>query len=642
MERSSDRQSRASRFDIAPVAIATCAIALLTYTILRAITVSFTWDESWTYIHHVIPKVFISRAYDQMGANYHPLNVWGMILSNTLFGNSELALRLPVLLAHAIYLYASARIALRARTLVLSIAAFLLLNAHPYLLDFFSLARGYGIANGMMMLSLWLATRYLSDGRQLRDLGLAVAAAVLATLSHLIMLNYLLAFTAAFILIWVFDTLRHHKVPPWRHAGLLIGGTGLALVAVVPFAVRLSMGGALYFGCDSLWDCTMETLGMRLLYGQAYGITPQPMVGLVIALLAACSMACVGFAFRNGWAHRLRPMAFGTIIVVSCVASFALQHLLLGTPMPRTRTALFLLPLALFVPVSGLVAWPGRSRIPVVAACLLCLPLLFHQIWTINLTYALEWKPAGGVGKMLSMIRAYHAPLDPMRPAILVRSGFECWGSIPYYQIQDSMQWLIATPMAGQGPIAPADFYIVEEPDTARADPSNWILLYRSPGSGTRLYRDLRHHEVPKVIYHDSMDMEAASVPGRTAEAHVSGKYSVRFDAASRFTQPLVRIVTDTLRGPDLQVLATAMIQQPSRLNWTALLVRITRGPVEIARADANSGLQMNQFGRWTQVALPVYLNFPLLPGDEIHLEAWPLTDDTVMYLDDLNLWVLQ
>lgn len=82
-----------------------------------------------------------------------------------LLGSSELALRLPNLLAHVVYLHASARVALKARGLVLTVGCFLLLNAHPYLLDFFGLARGYGLACGLMMMSLWQVVRYVDEGQ---------------------------------------------------------------------------------------------------------------------------------------------------------------------------------------------------------------------------------------------------------------------------------------------------------------------------------------------------------------------------------------------------------------------------------------------------------------------------------------------
>lgn len=165
-----------------------------------------------------------------MGGNHHLLNVWGMMLANGIFGNSEAALRLPNLVGHAIYLYATARMALLARSTVLAIAAFLLLNVHPYLLDFFSLARGYGLANGWMMLSLWQATCYLRAEARLRHLALGTLCAVLAAMSHVIMVNFLLSFALAFLLLWL-RRWRSGGRFPWPQAGVLAAGTALGLAA---------------------------------------------------------------------------------------------------------------------------------------------------------------------------------------------------------------------------------------------------------------------------------------------------------------------------------------------------------------------------------------------------------------------------
>ena len=162
------------------------------------------------------------------------------MLCRWLFGDSELALRLPNLLAHALFLYASARIALRATTGVVALAAFLLLNAHPYLLDFFPLARGYGLACGWMMLSLWQASLYLrQDGRRMRHLAIALAAAVLSAMSHVIMVTYLLAFTLTLALFWLYgQRTAKRTAPSWKEPALLVAGVALGLALVLPNALR--------------------------------------------------------------------------------------------------------------------------------------------------------------------------------------------------------------------------------------------------------------------------------------------------------------------------------------------------------------------------------------------------------------------
>ena len=110
MEGSEVRRERAARWTLGLL-----STVLFAYALVRAHTVSFSYDEAYTFLQHVRKGMLYQQDYDQMGGNHHLLNVWGMWVSMKLFGNSELALRLPNLLAYAFYLYATARIALRAR-----------------------------------------------------------------------------------------------------------------------------------------------------------------------------------------------------------------------------------------------------------------------------------------------------------------------------------------------------------------------------------------------------------------------------------------------------------------------------------------------------------------------------------------------
>ncbi|MFT3884509.1 MAG: hypothetical protein QM724_03490 [Flavobacteriales bacterium] len=624
------------------IGVAGCAMALLTYTVLRAWLTSFTWDESFTFIYHVLPRIFFQRSFDQMGANHHLLNVWGMIASHQLFGISELALRLPGLLAHVVYLYASARIALQARSSLLAVAAFLLMNVHPYLLDFFSLARGYGLANGWLMLCLWQATRYFTQGRRATHLVWATAAAVLAAMSNLIMLNFLLAIAAAVMAIWMIQAIRGQVGFPWRHALIMTGGVGLGLALLLPTAIGLAKGGSFFFGCGDLWDCMMGSFGSRLLYELPYGTPVLRIMGWALGITAGCCTVIVIAALRGKWTRLLLPMAFGALVLAACMGSILVQHHWLGMLYPRARTALFLLPMASFILASGLVAWPGRAVLPAAMAALLCVPLLINQWQSANLVYSAEWKPAGEVARMMALIRQDHAPFRPERPVITVASDIESRGSISYYAIRDSMPWAIPMPHDDPGPFLPNDYYIVESSSSDQVDTANWELIYHSAITGTDLYRDERWRNEPYVVHHEVLDLESPDVPGLTSEQHSSGRYSVRFDSRTRSTRSITWIVPDTLDGPELRLLGTAMIMQPGPLNWVTFIVRVTRGPAQVAYADANSAMQMQRFGEWQLVALPLNLLQPLLPGDEVHVEGIPLTDDTVMYMDDLGLWVLK
>lgn len=625
-----------------PLAVAGCALALLAYTVLRAWRTSFTWDESFTFIYHVLPGVLFQHSFDQMGANHHLLNVWGMIAANRSFGISELVLRLPNLLAHVIYLYASARIALQARSSWLAVSVFLLMNAHPYLLDFFSLARGYGLANGWLMLCLWQATCYFNRERRTAHLAWAMAAAVLAAMSNLAMLNFLFGFSAAVFIIWAIGAIRGQVGFPWPQAMIVAGVLVLSLALLLPTAIGLSTAGSFYYGCDSLWTCMVGSFGSKMLYGRALEMPVLHFMGWVLAITAVCCVVVVVAAAQGKWSRRLLPMAVGTLTLAACIGGVLVQHHWLGTPYPRDRTALFFLPLTSYILASGLVAWPGRAWLPTAMAISLCIPLVAHLWRSANLVYSMEWKPAGEVAQMMALIRRDHAPLTSERPVITLASDLESRGSISYYTIRDSMQWVVPLPHDGPGPYPPSDYYIVEASGKGQVDNANWDLIYHSAITGTDLYRDKRWRKVPHVVHHEVLDLESPGVPGRTMEQLFNGRYCVRFDGRTRSTRSLTWIVPDTLNSPDLRLLGTAMIQQPGALNWVSLIVRVTRGPVQIAYTDANSAMQMRHFGEWQLVALPLNLLQPLQPGDKVHVEGVPLTDTTVMYMADLALWVLE
>ena len=75
-------------------------------------------------------------------ANNHPFNSLLMI-GSTYFGTSEIYLRLPNLIMGSLFLIASYKISIKSKFPEIT---FLILTFTPYLFEFFSLARGYGLS----------------------------------------------------------------------------------------------------------------------------------------------------------------------------------------------------------------------------------------------------------------------------------------------------------------------------------------------------------------------------------------------------------------------------------------------------------------------------------------------------------------
>jgi len=176
------------------------ALGLIIYTSSRAALLSLTCDEASTYFSHV-PNSIWSCFFSEScwsDANNHLLNTFLMQLSVGAFGISELTLRAPNLLGHFIYLIFSILLVRRySNNFWISLAGFCLLNLNPFLIEFFSLARGYGLGVGWMMMSVYFLFRWV-DSEKL-NLGMyCYVGAFLAVLSNFIFLNYWASATAIF------------------------------------------------------------------------------------------------------------------------------------------------------------------------------------------------------------------------------------------------------------------------------------------------------------------------------------------------------------------------------------------------------------------------------------------------------------
>ena len=83
-------------------------------------------------------------------ANNHPLNT-ALVMLTTAFSDDVFLIRLPNVVAGVLYLVTAALVASKTTKPLLSLAV---LALNPYLLEFFSLARGYGLAAALVMVAL--------------------------------------------------------------------------------------------------------------------------------------------------------------------------------------------------------------------------------------------------------------------------------------------------------------------------------------------------------------------------------------------------------------------------------------------------------------------------------------------------------
>jgi dolichyl-phosphate-mannose-protein mannosyltransferase len=238
------------------------AAGLVAASAYRATTSSFTHDESLSFaIFHWAPS-WGSTANNQL------LNTWLMRLCSSVFGDSEISLRVPSVAAHSVYLVAVLLLLKRLRNSLLQAAGFVLLGINPFLLDFFTVARGYGLALAFLMLSLYLLVRTHEESvgprceRYAFLAGLTAALAVLANWSFMTYYVPMVLVTACVLL----------GIPPFRR---------ISRERLAPTAVFLGAGAA--FGIFALHRLMFLRTHGELYFGGHHGFFEDTIEGLVRA-----------------------------------------------------------------------------------------------------------------------------------------------------------------------------------------------------------------------------------------------------------------------------------------------------------------------------------------------------------------------
>jgi hypothetical protein len=319
-----------------------CSVGLFVSSVYRAATFPFTNDESLSFAGFSWGPIFRETA------NNHLFNTLLMQWCSTLFGNSELSLRLPNMLAHLIYLACTILLLKRFQHTALLIAGFVMLNLNPFMLDFFFLARGYGLALAFMMLSIYLlACAY--DGKQQKSftiyLFLSVSASSLAVLSNFVFLNYHLPLLLASAWLILSDTsLRRFSRNHLPTMIVLFSASGIFLAFILSEVFRLQRSGELYFGGNT--GFIADTVG-SLVRCSLYSVSGTQATEMsVSAVLVGLFILLLILGFNIFFLKKEAPLYLLFLLVMaSAVALPILQHRLFQTLFPIERAALYYLPL---------------------------------------------------------------------------------------------------------------------------------------------------------------------------------------------------------------------------------------------------------------------------------------------------------
>jgi hypothetical protein len=340
---------------------------------------------------------------------------------------------------------------------------FLLLNLNPYMLEFFSLARGYGLALGFMMCSIYFCLRYL-ESRERGPLNVFLASlfAGLSLLSSFPFVNYYFGMCAV---VTVVTLSRLRSWPSGRLAFVFRNGFPLVFTSLVfimisaPPMLKLrqvmpslrQVEGFVVGGKVGFWEDTVLSLIRSSLYRQTYTdalVTPLAIV-LMVMVVVGGGLFLYGM-WRQWFDQRLALTFVAVPITLTIAASSILQHHLLGVEYLKDRIAVMFVPLVSLVVLASTAYVASAGQRPVVRNAGVLVLTLFtlgaslHTLKSFNVTHSLVLRGNASTRQVVDDLTAEHQASreQGLRGRLTLGSSPVYRPTIDYYTVSRKLTWL--------------------------------------------------------------------------------------------------------------------------------------------------------------------------------------------------------
>ncbi len=431
---------------------------LFTYLVAyRAVVIPMTHDEASTWINfrHYNLWSCISNYYCWQSANNHWLNSLLMQWSASLFGDSPFGLRLPNVLAGSLYFLAAGLISYRyLHNSWLQISGFLLFCAHVYLLDFFSLCRGYGLVSCGMIWGVYAIMRY----SELFHFRWLVACVLIMFLSVLSNFTATLPFVSMGLVWFGLLVISKRYLLLLRHGVLWVLASGLlATLLAYPFRIFHSEG-ELMWGSKNLWVLSDDLAG-NLLYGVQYGLDNATSL-LVYVFILFIFFASL-FVLLSKTLNTKKPILLSlSLLVINLVIIYFYQKIS-GSSMPLGRRSVYLIPV-IFTPLVLALGFVKQKTTGLLLGVFVSGLLLVHTLRPLNWSAVREWYFDAYYPDLFSTI----LPTQHEDDSIRMGSSWIFYPSLAYYQQAGNMP---LSGLAYQRPIQinpTLDYYFIESTDS--------------------------------------------------------------------------------------------------------------------------------------------------------------------------------
>lgn len=426
-------------------------VLVFVYLTIRASIVPLIHDEAVTYYTYMDTANFIP-GYAYWDANNHLLFSALGALFCALFNYSLLVVRLASLLFFPVYAYYTYQVARKQFEGSIRLLFFIVMLTTPFVIEFYSLARGYGIGLACFMGLI----NYTLKGMENHSFQTFLRITIFGMLTLLGNLSFFVGVLA--VVGWYFIHWIVISAPKWTQIAKRLAIFVGSLAPLVYYMFELKERNLLYYGGSEFVSFFLKPFAVVYLQNKA--IWPVVLVPFALAVVL------LAIAVKKGFSTVLGKSMFFPLTLVSGLVGIVALQLILHVNYPEDRTALYYFPLMVGTLFSVTHLVSQRLRLWVV------LPLLWfpiNGIVTANSTHSRLWDYEHVPKRFYSHVHFE----DDGYPATLSARGLRkhIWNSAQYGAEQAS--FVSETDV----PSTIADYILIDSTRVKKVDMNRYALL---------------------------------------------------------------------------------------------------------------------------------------------------------------------
>ncbi len=467
-------------------------LAAWTLIIYKALMIPVTHDEVATMVHYYKFSIWEIMMYPDPWPNNHILNTLLAKASISVFGQEQWAGRLPNVLSFAAYLFAAYKIN---KTLfkydnLLFLSGLALFIFNPFLLDFFSLCRGYGLSNALLLCSaMFCLDAYLK--RREASIWLSFAFAILASYANFTQLIYWCAINGMIFIYFFNNYLQTREIRPLLGKAAIIAGIDLTYLALIytPIHKMQSTNQFVYWTANGFFQDTIVSLMDNTRYGsRMIDIPTEYFAVLAVMICFAAGAFAMYYWGRHSWQKLIKTPVFTAFLLLAfTVFVNIMQTIILKTPNLTTRTALGFYPLFILL-LCSMIFHLQKERLALsrMIAGILLIFSIWHLARTVSFDRVREWWYDTNTFQVLNIIKSE----NPSKEQIVLQTNWAFHPSFYFYSATGKTPWLTLGDYNKEIiSETNADYYYVFDSDYQTLEPRFKIIQKFDGGSRLLLKR---------------------------------------------------------------------------------------------------------------------------------------------------------